>query len=568
MRLPILAAAIALLAGCNAPEQGIHGTGGIQGGVFNFNETQTLRSLFPLQANLVSELHVASQVYEGLLRFNSATLAVEPGLAERWEVDASRRVYTFHLRKGVRFHDHPMFPEGKGRPLTAEDVVFCLTSACEKGTGDAVFQLFEGKVEGADAYYASGEQGGRCKGIKAIDEHTVQISLVRPVPNFLQVLSVASCAVWPREMLRQGTDFLRTAVGTGPFMMKVSRPGDAIVLERNPNYWERDEQGRPLPYLDAVRVTLNTDAERELEAFLRGHLTAVTELPLEAVGVLADSVDERGKPRFRMLSIPELAVQFYAFNASQPPFHDVRVRRAFAMALDRRHLVDEVLHGLAVPAEHGLVAPGLSDYPYELVKGIPFNPDSARQLLALAGYPGGKGFPRVQLQMNNIGFGYRSVASAAQDMLGKELGVPITVTAVAPKTYYDRIERGEAQFWREGWVADLPDPENFLALLHGRNAQPDTALPSPLNTTRYSNPQFDALFASSQTRDNEADRMRDLALAEAQAMRDVPLVPLYHRRYIILVAPQVRGLHINAMELLDLRRVHFAYEGSDADTSS
>ena len=234
MRLPILVAAIAVLAGCNPSEKGTHGIGGIQGGVFNFNETQTLRSLFPLQANLVSELHVASQVYEGLVRFNSATLAVEPGLAERWEVDGSRRVYTFHLRKGVRFHDHPMFPDGKGRQLTADDVVHCLTSACEKGTGDAVFQLFEGKVEGADEYYASGARGGRCKGIKALDEHTVQISLVRPVPNFLQVLAVAGCAIWPREMQQQGTDMLRTAVGTGPFMLKVARPGDAIVLERNP----------------------------------------------------------------------------------------------------------------------------------------------------------------------------------------------------------------------------------------------------------------------------------------------------------------------------------------------
>lgn len=560
LRFSLIILGLFLLGGCGHPTQQVHGGDSIYGGVLNLNETQVVRSIFPLQIALVSEQHVGGQIYEGLVRFNPGNLEVEPALAESWELDPSHTVYTFHLRKGVYFHDHPVFPDGKGRALTAHDVVGCFTAICEKGLGDAVFWLFQDKVEGADAYHASGRKDGSVSGIKALNDRTVEITLVRPLPYFLQILAGSGCWIWPKELLQApGQDLLRQAVGTGPFRLKAIRPEEAIVLERNPRYWDRDAEGQQLPYLDAVRVTLVPDKETEVSEFLKGHLGMVSGISLPSLGFLADSVDQAtGQQRFRLFSIPALGVQYYGFNLTKPPFNDLRVRRAFAMALDKHRMVDSVLHGLAVPALHGLVPPGLATYPYELVPGIPYDPDSARKLLALAGYPGGKGFPRVQLQVNTNGFGYRSVASEAQEMLGRELGVAITVTAVPPMSYYDRVERGHAQFWREGWVADLPDPENFLALLYGRNAEADTSLPSALNTTRYSDPRFDALYSSALSKDDQGARMRELALADSVAMHDVPLVPLYHERHVMLVSSKVQGLQINPMELLDLRHVHLS----------
>ncbi|HRQ84112.1 MAG TPA: ABC transporter substrate-binding protein [Flavobacteriales bacterium] len=561
-----------LLAGCSSPTATVYGPGGLHGGVLNLNETQVVRTLFPLAVTLVSEQHVAAQVYEGLVAFNPENLGVEAALAESWELDTSRTVYTFKLREGVRFHNDPAFPDGVGRELVADDVVHCFTSICEKGVGDAVFWLFQEKVKGADEYYASGKADGRVEGIEAVDDRTVRITLVRPVPSFLQRLAGAGCWIWPRELpAKYGNQLFDHAIGTGPFRLKVARAGEAIVLERNPAYWGRDAQGGQLPYLDAVRITLVPDKEKEIEAFMNGHLSMVTELSLESIGVLADSLDPRtGMRRFRMSSTAALAIQFYGFNLSKPPFNDVRVRRAFALALDRQKLVQEALQGLAVTADRGIVPPGLAGYPYEVVSGNPYNPDSARRLLDDAGYPGGKGFPRVQLQVSTHGFGYRNVASMAQEMLGRELGVAIVVNTVHTKEYYDRIERGEALFWREGWVADLPAPENFLALLYGKNAEPDTSLPSTLNTTRYASPRFDSLFAAANNAVLATDRMRNLALAEQVAMHDVPLIPLYHERYITLSSPTLQGLHSNALEILDLRRVHFrpdAQHGRPATTS-
>jgi len=533
---------------------------GIHGGVFNINENQVLRTLFPLAINLVSEQRVAAQIYEGLVGFNATDLSVVPALAESWELSADRTVYTFMLRRDVRFHDDPAFTNGEGRLLTAHDVVHCFTALCEKGIGDAAFWLFQDRVAGANEYHASGTRGGSVSGITALDERHVRITLTRPCPYFLQSLAGSGCWIWPQELLdHYAADLFRHAIGTGPFRMNVARPEEVVVLERNHQYWGKDAEGRRLPYLDAVRVTLVPDKEREINEFLKGNLSMISELSLLSIHALGDSVDpQTGERRFNTLSTPALAVQFYGFNASKPPFNDPLVRRAFAMALDRQELVDSVLHGLAVVARHGLVPPGLPEYPYDLVPGIPYDPERARTLLAEAGYPGGKGFPRIQLQVNNHGFGYRSVASRVQEMLGKELGVAITVSVVPPKAYYERIDRGEALFWREGWVADLPDPENFLALIHGKNAVSDTAQPSRLNTTRYANPQFDALFGLSLTRGSETERLRDLARAEALAMQDVPLIPLYHGRYIMLLSPRVQGMQINSMELLDLRKVHLS----------
>jgi peptide/nickel transport system substrate-binding protein len=431
--------------------------------------------------------------------------------------------------------------------------------------GDAVFWLFQDKVAGADAYHDAGTTDGSVSGITAPDDRTVQITLTRPLPNFLQSIAGSGCWIWPKELVdHYGKDLLRHAIGTGPFRLKVARPDEVMLLERNPDYWGRDANGAALPYLDAVRITLVQDKEKEINEFLRGNLEMVTELSLERIDVLADSVDAGGKRRFNMRSTPALAVQYYGFNSTKPPFNDQRIRRAFALAIDRQYLADSVLQGMVVPARHGLVPPGLAGYPYDLVHGIPYDPDSARRLLALAGYPGGKGFPRVHLQVNNFGFGYRNVAGKVQEMLGRELGVPIVVSAVPPNEYYARVERGEARFWREGWVADLPDPENFLALLYGRNAVTDTTKASGLNSTRYADPAFDALYSQALAQRNEADRMKDLALAEQVAMRDVPLIPLYHERYIVLLDPRVRDFEINAMELLDLRFVKLERHGAQS----
>ncbi len=547
-----------LVLGCSSPEKvrDRSGEGGkVYGGVFNANETEEIQGFFPLTLAQAASHRIAAQVFEGLVRFNQADLSLEPALAESWTIDPSGTEYTFVLRSGVKFQDDACFPDGVGRAFVASDVVHCFTQLCSYGELNQMFWLFQDRVIGANVQYAAtskGKKGPGVSGIEALDDHTVRIGLTEPWPSFLQVLGHQGCWIYPKEVVEQlGPDVEWHPVGTGPFRVKVFTRGKSMVLERNADYWGVDELGNSLPFLDALRFTFEPDKNKELDEFEKGHLSAVFELPVDRTGVL------KVESRSQVQTIPGLTVQFYGFNRREKPFDDIRVRKAFSLAIDRQFLVDSILNGLAVAAEHGVVAPGFEDYPYDLVPRSRYDPVAARELLTEAGYPGGKGLPPIYLQVNNDGFGYVKVAGAVQSMLERNLGAPV-VSSVLPRVqHYERVEKGQTQFWREGWIADHPDPENFLALFYGKNAPSDLSIPSYLNSTRYQNARYDSLFASAVRTGEEAERMKLLAEAETQLMNDAVVIPLYHERSVRLLQPWVRDMPINGMEYRDLRAVWF-----------
>jgi oligopeptide transport system substrate-binding protein len=547
--------------GCTAPDTAPRSDR--YGGVFNLNETEHFRSIHPLTLTQASAWRIMAQVYEGLVRFDPHDLSVKPALAERWEVDHAGLVYTFHLRPDVRFHDDAAFTDGVGREVTADDVLRCFGRICTAGEGDRMFWLFQDLVAGANKHYAATLKGEPAdtgvEGIEAVDQRTVRITLMRPSPIFLMVLAHSGCWIHPPELTTVYADRLTEhAIGTGPFRFRSAGVDEAMVLERWSHYWGRDAQGGALPYLDAVRVTFDQDKNKEFDQFLAGHITMVDEVPLERAEMLADTLDPRtGKLRFHYRSMPSMSVQYYGFNVGRPPFDDVRVRRAFALAIDKRELVDSTLRNMAVPAMHGLVPPGSMGYPYGSVSTMPYDPDSARVLLKEAGYPDGVGFPPLALQVNNEGYRYLEVAEAVQEMLSTELHIGIALSVLPAPQHYARIESGNAFLWRAGWVADHPDPENFLALLDGRNIPRDSGRISGLNTTRYTSARFDSLFHAAGGMIDPGTRLQGLALAEAQAMHDVPLLPLYHERDVRLFQPYVRDLALNPLGQLDLSAVWF-----------
>lgn len=549
----LLFAAIAGCGGPQAPRERISPSGKYYGGIFSANESEEVGSLFPLSLTRASAHRIGSQIYEGLVRFDPLDLTIVPGLAESWESDPSGLVHSFRLREGVRFHDDACFPDGQGRLLTAQDVVQCLTRICTQHPDNHMFWLLQDHVAGANAHYASEAPVTEpVKGISATDDRTVRIELTAPWPGLLNTLAHQGCWIYPAEALdHYGTGPRWQPVGTGPFRVKRFDRGQVLVLERWSGYWGTDADGAPLPYLDGVRYTFEQEKEKELEAFLQGTLSTVYELPVGRTDVM------RADAAYQVQSVPTLSVQFLGLNLRKPPFNDQRVRKAFAMAIDRQALVDSVLDGLGLAAEHGVVAPGLNNYPYGLVRGTPYDPQQARRLLADAGYPGGRGLPTVHLQVNNNGFGYVKVAEAAQTMLERELGAHVITSVLPAEQHFQRVEQGLPLIWREGWIADHPDPENFLALFYGRNAPADTALPSYLNSTRFKDARFDSLYGAAARTAEQAERLRLLALAEDRLMQELPIIPLYHERSVRLVQPWVKDFPINGMEYRDLRTVWF-----------
>ncbi len=559
MRAALFLAVLALVIGCDTPgpPRERAGLGGrYYGGVLNVNETEELRGLFPLSLVQAVSHRIAAQTYEGLVRLDPTDLSVRPALAASWSVDPTGAVYTFHLREGVRFHDDPCFVGGEGRVLTAQDVVHCFTAICTPGDMNQMFWLFQGRVLGADDHYAAMERGmrpDRVAGIEAPDDRTVRITLKGPWPGFLQVLAHQGCWIWPRELVEHyGAEALWHPVGTGAFRLKHFLRREAMVLERWEHFWDRDEHGNTLPFLDAIRYTFVQDKYRELDAFQAGKLSMLYELPVDRTDILSNPGGQ-----YQVQSIPGLTVQFYGFNARQAPFQDPLVREAFSLAIDRQLLVDSVLDGLAVAAPRGVVPPGFAGYPYDSVPTSRFDPRRAQELLAQAGYPEGRGLPTVFLQVNYNGFGYVRVAEAVQVMLEENLGARVVSTVLPADQHFERVEQGRAQFWREGWIADHPDPENFLALFHGINVPDDTSQASYLNSTRYRDTKFDALFSEAQHTIDQPRRMALLAAAERRLMEDHVVIPLYHERSVRILQPWVRDLPINGMEIRDLSRVWF-----------
>ncbi|HMU12430.1 MAG: ABC transporter substrate-binding protein [Bacteroidetes bacterium] len=563
---PLVLSLLVLLSACDDRPQRTVSAEGRYGGVFNLNVSGAIRSIFPPTITQASEVRIMGQVYEGLVSFDPATMATEPCLADSWEVDTTHTIWTFHLRQGVRFHDDPAFTDGIGRTLTADDVVRCFTAICTQGIGDGTRWLFQDRVVGATEHYLASRNGQPLpqgvEGIRKVDDSTVRITLTHPDPNILRIIAHQGCWIWPQELTEAYARDINThAIGTGAFRLRGPHTGGTMVLERNPVYWRQDAEGRALPYLDAVRITFDPDRNAEFDQFLKGRVTALFELPVDRLSALKDSVDPAtGEKRFTFLSVPGYASQFYCFDIHHPPFNDVRVRKAFALAVDRRTLVDQVLGGLASPADHGIVAPGLKNYPYNLVRGFHFDPDSARLLLASAGYPQGRGFPPLRLQVSADGFGYVRVAEAVLGMIERELNVPITLSVLPAEQHLALTEHLKARFWREGWSADHPDPENFLAMLYGKNAAQDTALASPLNTLRYHSRAFDTRFEQAIHEPDENVRSRLLAEAENIAMNDVPAIPLYHDRSVLLTSPRVMNLRPNPLDLMDLGTVWFNHK--------
>lgn len=551
-----------LLAACGADEGHPSAASGNKhyGGVFNANESQDLEEIFPLSLTAAHAHRISSQIHEGLLRLDPTDLGLLPCLAERWEVSEDGLVYTFHLRDEVYFHDDACFPNGKGRKLVADDVVNAFTQICTFSDVNRSFWLFQDLVKGATAHYEATRQGSTpapgTLGLEAVDERTVRITLEHPSANFLRLMAHQGTWIFPHEVMEKYKGELRThAVGTGPFHLKAFRPGEAMVLERNPRYWRTDEHGNRLPFLDAVRFTFLQDKDREMDQFLKGRLSVLHEMPPNRIGELRDSVGPDGTQRFHVQMKPALSVQFYGMNPRVVPFTDPQVRKAFALAIDRAAIARDVFKGTVVPADHGILAPGIEGYPYELVIGHVYNPDSARALLAAAGYPGGRNFPGVLLNVNSNGFGYVAVAEAVQAMLQKELGITVGLSVLPDDQHYDRTDRGINVFWRQGWVGDYPDAENFLALFYGKNVPADSTQPSYLNSVRYKNPAYDSLFAAASVADDGAARQRMLAEAENIMMQEAVATPLYHERTVRLVQPWVRDFRINAMEIRDLASV-------------
>lgn len=512
--------------------------------VFHYNEQSGIASLDPAFAKNQSVMWAVHQLYNTLVETDTA-LHIVPSLATRWDVSASRTMYTFHLRNDVFFHDNEAFPGGKGRKMTAFDVVYSLRRIMDPATASSGAWIFNDRVKDSSAFQAP-------------DDSTFQLNLMQPFTPILGLLSMQYCSVVPHEVAEKyGRDFRSHACGTGPFRLRWWEEGLSMIMLRNDKYFERDSAGHQLPYLDAIKVSFYDNKATEFLMFRQGELDFVNDIdPSFKDEILSKKGELKKEWRGRIvlskhsyLSTEYLGILMDTANelVKHSPLRFRAVRQAINYGFNRRKMMMYLRNSLGIPAESGFVPAGLPSFDSSVVKGYPYNPAKARQLLAQAGFPDGQGLPVIRLLTIPI---YADFASFVAREL-EEVGIRIQVEVVQKALLLEQTAKSQALFFRGSWIADYPEAENYLSVFYSRN-------PAPPNYTRYKNPTFDRLYEESLVTTNDSVRNRLYQQMDQMAIADAPVVPLWYDVVIRLSQPYVEGFQPNGLNLLELRRVRFS----------
>jgi peptide/nickel transport system substrate-binding protein/oligopeptide transport system substrate-binding protein len=474
--------------------------------------------------------HIINQIFDGLVQFD-AYLNVIPAIAEFWEASQDGRTWTFALRQGVTFHH--------GREVTAQDFVYSFTRLLQVNSPSPVAALFA-HIEGAKEFTQGTTQS--VKGLKAVDRYTLQMALEEPFASILAILGMTNATVVPQEEVeRLGERFGRAPVGSGPFKFVRWEPNQEIVLAANDRYYE----GRP--FLDGVafKIVVGHRLEETFAEFLNGNLEE-TIIPSEKTDEV--HVDPQYRP-YQRVRKPTLSLLYIGFNTQRKPFDDRRVRQAFNYAVNKEAIVREITKRGAVTAI-GALPPGMPGYNPDL-QGYSYHPEKAKRLLAEAGYPDGAGFPVVQLWSVDQAETTKAELAAYQRYLA-ELGVKVETHYAADwPAYKAMLEQGKLPMFRLVRMADIPDPDNFLApMLHSA---------SSTNYTFYRNPLVDRLLDQARKKLFYAQRIALYREVERLVMDDALWIAQNYFTFDYLYQPYVQGVEVSFLgnRAIPLKKIWF-----------
>lgn len=535
------------------------------GGILRINESEYIKNLFPHNITDAYSYRVASQVYEGLFKFDDTTLEVTEGLVEEFDVDDTGTEYTFKLHEGVYFHDDECFPGGKGREMTAEDVAYCFTRLCTKHPNNQNFSaIFQGVLKGADKYYnasANGTPDFDIEGIEVVDKYTIKLNLVAPNALLTTNLARPACFIYPKEAEdTYGIDMRIKAVGTGPFVLSNVEENISIILNKNENYWRKDEFGNQLPFLEAVSIQFINNKKTELFEFKKGNLDMIYRLPTEFIIQILEetSTGANGEySQFELQRSPEMMTHFISLMNQRGVFSNINVRKAFNYAIDRSKILDFVLNGEGFESgKYGITPMVFQNYDVTKINGYTLNIDSARYYLAQAGYPEGRGFPKIEFYLNSEGERNTLVATEIQKQLKDHLNIDVELVILPLAQLLDKAYKGEYNMMRAGWVSDFPSPENFLWLFYSKDVPNSSGEVSYPNIARYINRDFDALYQKALRSKSVEEANQVFQRAEQLMMHDAPVIILWYDEGYRLIQSYVKNFPNNPMQYRDLSDVY------------
>lgn len=494
------------------------------GGTFQGRLASDPPTLDPALITDTTSSEVADNIFDGLVQYDKE-LNVVGALAKNWEISDDGLVWKFNLHDNVKFHN--------GRKMTAEDLVYSFTRILDPKTQSPRANLLE-NVKGAKEFRSG--QAKTVAGLKALDEHTFEITLVKPFTPFLSVLAMSNLAAVPKEEVEKyGKDFTSHPIGTGAFKFVEWMHDDHVTLTGYEDYFE----GRP--YLAKVVYRVIPEESPAFAEYEQGSIYVLSNVPEGELERIVKGEEFKDQ----LIKSPQLGLYYIGINNNKPLLNNPKVRLAIAHAINKKAIAEVLRKGTVIPADT-VLPPGMPGYS-DTIKGPQYDVAKAKALLAEAGYA--NGLPGEIELAYNTSKNHQSIAEAVQADL-KEVGIKAKLINMDWGVYISKLDSGQSQLFRNGWIADYPDPDNFLDILfHSRNAGPGG------NTTFYKNPKVDTLLDEAKTMKTSDERWEKYHEVERIIATDVPLVPLYYYTNIVLRKPFVHDFIVTGKGVMPLKTV-------------
>jgi ABC-type transport system substrate-binding protein len=500
--------------------------------VFKYNEHKNIGSLDPAFSKDLADIWATHQLFNGLVQMDDQ-LNVQPCIAKNWSITDSATTYTFNLRNDVFFHKHELFDNDSTRTVKGLDFEYSFNRLKDKSIASPGSWVLQ-----------------KVKSFRALNDSTFQIKLKQPFPAFLGLLTMKYCSVVPKEIIEHyGSDFRSNPIGTGPFKFKRWEENIKLVFRRNNTYFETDEEGKTLPYLEAVAITFLPDKQSEFLQFAQGNIDFVSGLD----GSYKDEIlTANGKLRslyvndVNMIRGPYLNTEYLAFfmETNVNALQALKLRKAINLGFDRTKMMTYLRNGIGLPANGGFIPKGLPGFNDSI--GFSYQPEVAKQLVSQFKSETGNQNPEVTLTTTS---NYLSFCEFIQREIQKT-GLQVNVDVIPPSSLKDAKANGQLDFFRASWIADYPDAENYLSLFYSKNFAPNGP-----NYTHFKSNTFDKMYEASYLETNITKRETLYSKMDSLVMASAPIVPLFYDEVVRFTRKNVNGLGINATNLLELKSV-------------
>jgi len=475
-----------------------------------------------ISADMSSHTYVM-QIFSGLVRLDHE-LNIVPDIAESWEQSTDGKTYTFYLRQGVKFHD--------GGEVKAADFKYSWERACDPDTGSGTAGTYLGDIIGVKDMLAGEVE--EISGIEVIGDYTLRVTIDAPKAYFLSKLAYPTAFVVDSTNVESGEDWWREPNGTGPFKLREWKEDQWLILERSQVYYGETAKLEQVVFylLAGVPMALYETGQIDVVPVYLDYVDLVT--------------DETG-PFYPELAVtPELSLYYIGFNTAQSPFDDANVRRAFCHAVDKEHTVRVILRDMVNEAD-GILPPGMPGY-NEALEGLDYNVEEAKELIATSRYGDASNLPPITLTVEGYGNNIPSYLGAIIQEWRQNLGVEISVRQLEPENFIYSLKQEKDEMFALGWIADYPDPHNFLDILFYTGSE--------VNISEYSNLTLDTLLDQAAIEQDEAVRLAMYQQAEQLVVDDAPCLPLFHGANYILVEPYVKGYELSPLGIPDLSKAY------------